>query len=139
MGKGEDKLSVRNHMPVERQSITVHVRIDGFGFYLTAGMYDDGRLGEIYVKGAGKEGSTVQGLLDAWATSFSMNLQAGLGLDDLVRKFSGMRFAPMGYTDHPEIPKASSLIDFVCRWISIRWGSEDLRSKMEADRAKVVC
>lgn len=121
----------RKRMPIERESVTVYVNIEGFSFYLTAGLYEDGSLGEIFIKDAGKEGSTVQGLLDAWATMFSIGLQYGVEFDMLVRKFAHMRFEPHGVTNDPLVPRARSVIDYIVSWLAQRFGSEELKSDLK--------
>lgn len=120
----------RRKMPVERQSITNHAVLGGFKFYVTAGMYEDGSLGEVFIKGAGKEGSTVQGLLDAFATMMSIAMQYGAEFDMIARKFSHMRFEPHGDTNNPDIPVARSLIDYIVRWLAMRFGSDELNAEL---------
>lgn len=122
--------SRRRKMPVERRSITHHVRVDGFGFYVTAGMYEDGTVGEVFIKGAGKEGSTVQGLLDGFATMWSIGVQYGAEFDMLVRKFAHTRFPPFGETDNPDIPYAWSLLDYCVRWLALHFGSPELNADL---------
>lgn len=119
-------------MPPERESVTIHTRFpdSGFSIYLTIGRYRDGRPGEVFIKNAGKEGSTLQGVIDAWATMFSMGLQAGFTLDELSRKFAGVRFEPRGKTDDPLVPFAESLVDYVVRAVAVRFGDEKLRDEM---------
>lgn len=120
----------RRRMPVDRIGITSKAVVGDFRFYLTAGEFEDGTLGEVFVKGAGKEGSTTQGLIDAWATSFSINLQHGAKLGTLARKFAHMRFDPAGPTNDPDIPYAHSLIDYVVRWLALRYGDEQLKADL---------
>jgi ribonucleoside-diphosphate reductase alpha chain len=83
-------------------------------------MFDDGRPGELFITMA-KEGSTVGGLMDAFGTAISMSLQYGVPLADLVNKFSHMRFEPMGHTTNPDIRIAKSVIDYIFRWMGIRF------------------
>src|SRR5205807_1400819 len=85
---------VRRRMPRERQSITHKFSIAGHEGYITAGMYEDGTVGEIFLTDIGKEGSTLRGMMNAFATSISIALQYGVPLETLVRKFSYMRFEP---------------------------------------------
>lgn len=124
----------RRRLPGERKSISAKATVGGFEFYLTAGMYEDGAVGEVFIKGAGKEGSTVQGLLDGWATSLSIALQHGASLDLLARKFAHMRFEPSGRTDDPDIPHAFSVLDYVVRWLAKHFGDAELR----ADLARIA-
>src|SRR3954451_18562000 len=87
---------MRRRMPKERQSITHKFSIAGHEGYITAGMYEDGSVGEIFLTDIGKEGSTLRGMMNAFATSISIALQYGVPLETLVRKFSYMRFDPEG-------------------------------------------
>lgn len=105
----------------ERKSITHHITIGEFDGYIHAGVYDDGSLCEIFLT-ASKEGSTVSGLLDSWAIAVSHALQYGDPLEDLVKKYSGMRFEPSGMTHNPEIPICTSVVDYIMRWLDKRFG-----------------
>jgi ribonucleoside-diphosphate reductase alpha chain len=111
----------RKRMPQERESITHKFSIAGHEGYITAGKYDDGTVGEIFLTDIGKEGSTLRGLLNAFATSISLGLQYGVPLETFVRKFSYMRFEPEGMTQNPEIPFAKSLPDYIMRWVASRF------------------
>jgi ribonucleoside-diphosphate reductase alpha chain len=123
-------------MPDERESLTHHARINGFGFYITAGMYEDGSVGEVFIRGAGKEGSTVQGLLDGFAAMWSIARQHGADFDSVARKFAGKRFEPCGHTENPEIPTTTSLIDYVVRWLALHYGSDELNDEINPGRSK---
>jgi ribonucleoside-diphosphate reductase alpha chain len=112
---------VRKKMPRERESITHKFSIAGHEGYITAGKYEDGSVGEIFLTDIGKEGSTMRGLLNAFATSISIGLQYGVPLETFVRKFSYMRFEPEGITQNPEIPFAKSLPDYIMRWVASRF------------------
>jgi ribonucleoside-diphosphate reductase alpha chain len=112
---------VRKKMPRERESITHKFSIAGHEGYITAGKYEDGTVGEIFLTDIGKEGSTMRGLLNAFATSISIGLQYGVPLETFVRKFSYMRFEPEGITGNPEIPFAKSLPDYIMRWVASRF------------------
>ncbi len=111
----------RKKMPRERESITHKFNIAGHEGYITAGKYEDGSVGEIFLTDIGKEGSTMRGLMNAFATSISIGLQYGVPLDVFVRKFSYMRFEPEGITGNPEIPFAKSLPDYIMRWLGSRF------------------
>jgi ribonucleoside-diphosphate reductase alpha chain len=111
----------RHRMPQERRSITHKFSIGGHEGYITAGMYDDGSVGEIFLTDIGKEGSTLRGMMNAFATSISIALQYGVPLETLVRKFSYMRFEPEGMTLNPEIPFAKSMPDYIMRWLASRF------------------
>jgi ribonucleoside-diphosphate reductase alpha chain len=140
---------VRKKMPRERESITHKFSIAGHEGYITAGKYDDGTVGEIFLTDIGKEGSTMRGLLNAFATSISLGLQYGVPLETFVRKFSYMRFEPEGMTGNPEIPFAKSLPDYIMRWVASRFiddtealeelgiMTQEVRSKKEAETSQL--
>jgi ribonucleoside-diphosphate reductase alpha chain len=111
---------VRRRLPDERQSLTHKFDIQGHEGYITVGLYPDGTPGEIFLTMA-KEGSTISGLMDAFATQTSLALQYGVPLRVMVNKFSHMRFEPNGFTKNPEIPMAKSLIDYIFRWLASRF------------------
>jgi ribonucleoside-diphosphate reductase alpha chain len=108
-------------MPRERESITHKFSIAGHEGYITAGKYEDGTLGEIFVTDMGKDGSTMRGLLNAFATAISIGLQYGVPLEVFVRQFSYLRFEPEGITGNPEIPFAKSMPDYITRWLASRF------------------
>jgi ribonucleoside-diphosphate reductase alpha chain len=110
----------RRKLPDERQAITHKFSIAGHEGYITAGMYEDHTPGEIFLVMA-KEGSTISGLMDAFATSISMALQYGVPLEALVEKFSHVRFEPSGFTKNPEIPYAKSITDYIFRWLASKF------------------
>ena len=112
---------VRRKMPRERESITHKFSIAGHEGYITAGKYEDGTIGEIFLTDIGKEGSTLRGMLNAFATAISIGLQYGVPLETFVRKFSYMRFDPEGITNNPEIPFAKSMPDYIMRWLGSRF------------------
>jgi ribonucleoside-diphosphate reductase alpha chain len=112
-------------MPRERQSITHKFSIAGHEGYITAGKYEDGSIGEIFLTDIGKEGSTLRGMMNAFATAISIGLQYGVPLEVFVKKFSYMRFDPEGITSNPEIPFAKSMPDYIMRWLASRF-IEDL-------------
>jgi ribonucleoside-diphosphate reductase alpha chain len=114
----------RKKLPVERQSITHKFAIGGHEGYITVGMYDDGAPGEIFIKMA-KEGSTLSGIVDGFALSVSIGLQYGVPLKALVDKLINTRFEPSGYTGHPAIPYAKSVLDYIARWLGGRFISAD--------------
>ena len=128
---------VRHRMPRERQSITHKFSVGGHEGYITAGMYEDGTLGEVFLTDVGKEGSTIKGLMNAFATSISIGLQYGVPLETLVRKFAYMRFEPEGYTGNPEIPFAKSMPDYIMRWLASRFGDADLHEELGILTAEV--
>jgi ribonucleoside-diphosphate reductase alpha chain len=120
----------RNRMPRERQSITHKFSIGGHEGYITAGMYEDGSVGEIFLTDIGKEGSTLRGMMNSFATAISIALQYGVPLETLVRKFSYMRFEPEGITSNPEIPFAKSMPDYIMRWLASRFLDVDAQEEL---------
>jgi ribonucleoside-diphosphate reductase alpha chain len=121
---------VRRRMPRERQSLTHKFSVGGHEGYITAGEYEDGTLGEVFLTDVGKEGSTIKGLMNAFATAISIGLQYGVPLETLVRKFAYVRFEPEGYTGNPEIPFAKSMPDYIMRWLAARYGDADLHEEL---------
>ena len=122
----------RKRMPRERESITHKFSIAVHEGYITAGKYEDGSVGEIFLTDIGKEGSTMQGLMNAFATAISIGLQYGVPLEDFVRKFSYMRFEPEGITGNPEIPFAKSMPDYIMRWLASRFIEDTDTSRTSA-------
>jgi ribonucleotide reductase alpha subunit len=120
----------RKRMPRERQSITHKFSIAGHEGYITAGMYEDGSVGEIFLTDIGKEGSTLRGMMNSFATAISIALQYGVPLETLVRKFSYMRFEPEGITQNPEIPFAKSMPDYIMRWLASRFLDADAQEEL---------
>ncbi len=112
---------VRKRLPDERPSITHKFSIAGHEGYLHVGQYPDtGMPGEIFITMA-KQGSTISGVMDAFATSISLALQYGVPLEDLVEKFSHMRFEPAGFTNNRQIPIAKSITDYIFRYLSLKY------------------
>jgi ribonucleoside-diphosphate reductase alpha chain len=111
---------VRRHLPVERHSITHKFGVAGHEGYLTIGMYEDGTPGEIFIVMA-KEGSTLSGVMDSFATTCSMALQYGVPLKVLVDKFSHTRFEPSGFTSNPQVPYAKSVMDYIFRYLASKF------------------
>jgi len=111
---------VRRHLPVERHSITHKFSVAGHEGYLTIGMYEDGTPGEIFIVMA-KEGSTLSGVMDSFATTCSMALQYGVPLKVLVDKFTHTRFEPSGFTSNPQVPYAKSIMDYIFRYLASKF------------------
>jgi ribonucleoside-diphosphate reductase alpha chain len=111
---------IRRKLPDERRSITHKFSISGHEGYITVGMYDDGAPGEIFITMA-KAGSTISGLMDAFATAVSFNLQYGVPLKFLVDKFAHVRFEPSGWTGNQQIPYAKSITDYIFRWLGAKF------------------
>jgi ribonucleoside-diphosphate reductase alpha chain len=120
----------RRRMPRERQSLTHKFSLGGHEGYITAGMYDDGSVGEIFLTDIGKEGSTLRGMMNSFATAISISLQYGVPLETLVRKFAYMRFEPEGITTNPEIPFAKSMPDYIMRWLASRFLDADTQEDL---------
>ncbi len=110
----------RTKLPDERKSITHKFSIAGHEGYITVGMYEDGSPGEIFIRMA-KEGSTISGLMDSFATAVSMALQYGVPIKVLCDKFVHVRFEPSGYTNNPEIRYAKSVMDYIFRWLGLKF------------------
>jgi ribonucleoside-diphosphate reductase alpha chain len=113
----------RYKLPDERASFTHKFSIGGHEGYITVGMYEDQSPGEIFVRMA-KEGSVIAGLMDSFATAISLALQHGVPLHVLIEKFKGTRFEPSGFTGNQEIPIATSIMDYLFRWLAIRFPSD---------------
>ena len=121
---------VRRRMPTERHSLTHKFSIGGHEGYITAGEYEDGTVGEMFLTDVGKEGSTIKGMMNAFATAISIGLQYGVPLETFVRKFAYVRFEPEGITRNPEIPFAKSMPDYIMRWLGSRYGDADLHEEL---------
>ncbi|WP_232537853.1 vitamin B12-dependent ribonucleotide reductase [Cystobacter fuscus] len=115
-----DANAMRRRLPDERQAITHKFSIGGHEGYLTVGMYEDGTPGELFCVMA-KEGSVVSGLMDSFATAVSLALQYGVPLQVLVDKFSHVRFEPSGFTGNPAVPIAKSIVDYIFRWLALKF------------------
>ncbi|MGQ9525872.1 MAG: vitamin B12-dependent ribonucleotide reductase [Armatimonadota bacterium] len=111
---------IRRRLPDERRAITHKFSVAGHEGYITVGMYDDGTPGEIFIV-MSKEGSVISGLMDSFATAISLALQYGVPLSVLVRKFSHVRFEPAGFTNNKDIPIAKSVIDYIFRWLALKF------------------
>ena len=110
----------RRYLPDERKAITHKFNVGGHEGYITVGMFEDGSPGEIFLVMA-KEGSTLSGVMDAFATTVSIALQYGVPLSALAKKFSHMRFEPSGYTPNKQIPYAKSVMDYIFRWLASKF------------------
>jgi ribonucleoside-diphosphate reductase alpha chain len=114
------KKPVHEHMPRKRKSLTFSFRVADCEGYATVGEFPDGRPGEVFVN-VSKQGSTLAGIMDAFAISVSMGLQHGVPLATFVRHFTNMRFEPAGMTDDPELRFASSLVDYIFRRLAVEY------------------
>ena len=113
----------RTRLPDTRQSITHKFSISGHEGYITVGLFPDGRPGELFIVMA-KQGSTIAGLMDSIAILTSLNLQYGVPVETLARKFHGTRFEPSGHTKSSEIRIAYSICDYVFTWLGLRFSKE---------------
>lgn len=120
---------LRRRMPKRRVSQTTSFAVGGAEGYLTAGTYDDGDLGELFLK-FGKQGSTLAGLMDAFSIAISIALQHGVPLETYVEKFTNLRFEPAGMTDDPDVRMAQSIMDYVFRRLALDYLDFDTRSFM---------
>ena len=114
----------RRVLPVTRRSVTHKFAVGGFEGYLTVGLFEDDVPGEIFIK-MSKEGSTLSGLIQGFCRAFSLALQYGLPVPAAVDRFRGMRFEPSGPTSNPDIPEASSILDYVARYIELHYVQEE--------------
>jgi ribonucleoside-diphosphate reductase alpha chain len=110
----------RKRLPKERVSITHKFSISGYEGYVTIGQYEDGTPGEMFIRMA-KAGSVISGLMDGFALSISMALQYGVPLDVLCDKYTHTRFEPSGFTTNEEIPMATSILDYIFRWVALKY------------------
>jgi ribonucleoside-diphosphate reductase alpha chain len=126
----------RRKLPDERKAITHKFSVGAHEGYLTVGLYDDGPPGEIFITMA-KEGSTVSGLMDSFATAVSLALQYGVPLKVLCDKFSHMRFEPSGWTNNPEVRYAKSIMDYIFRWMAFKFLPKDAQPSEDASVASL--
>ncbi len=125
------------NMPKDHPALQHEFRIRGFKGFLTMGMYpEDNQLGEIFLNFA-KQGSTLQGLGMAWAIALSMGLQRGVPLEDYVRMFAHMSFEPAGVTDDPQIPFATSIPDYVVRYLATKYLSSEIQEALGLQNVKL--
>lgn len=125
--------AVRRRLPDERRSLTHHFSVGGQEGYVTIGLYEDGLPGEMFIRMA-KEGSTVSGLMDSFATAVSLALQYGVPVQVLCDKFSHTRFEPSGWSGNPKIGYAKSLTDYLFRWLELRFLKGEQGSMFELPR-----
>jgi ribonucleoside-diphosphate reductase alpha chain len=127
----------RRRLPDTRQSLTHKFSIEGHEGYITVGKFEDGTPGELFVTMA-KEGSTLSGMMDAFATSVSLLFQYGVPLEHLVEKFGHMRFEPSGWTGNPEIGMAKSIVDYVFRWLGHRFLTAEEKAYLGLTRTSEI-
>jgi ribonucleoside-diphosphate reductase alpha chain len=121
----------RHKLPDERRAITHKFAVGQHEGYLTVGLYENGQPGEIFITMA-KEGSTVSGLMDSFATAVSLALQYGVPLKVLCDKFSHTRFEPSGWSPNPEIRYAKSVMDYIFRWLALKFLPRDAQPREDA-------
>jgi ribonucleoside-diphosphate reductase alpha chain len=127
----------RRRLADTRESLTHKFSIEGHEGYITVGKFEDGTPGELFVTMA-KEGSTLSGMMDAFATSISLLFQYGVPLSHLVEKFGHMRFEPSGWTGNPEIGMAKSIVDYVFRWLGHRFLTAEEKTYLGLTRVTEV-
>ena len=131
----------RERLPKSRQGRTTSFSVSGAEGYMTSGAYEDGRLGEVFLK-LGKQGSTLAGVMDAFSIAVSIGLQYGVPLESFVQKFTNLKFEPAGMTDDPDIRIAQSFMDYIFRRLALDYLSFDDRSDLgiytAAERARYV-
>ena len=132
--RAETGKPLRHRLTDTRTAVTHKFDIAGHEGYMTVGLFDDNQPGELFITMA-KEGSTIGGLMDSLGTLTSIALQYGVPLDALVRKFAHQRFEPSGFTKNPEIRNASSIIDYVFRWLALQF-IPGYRETVAANRAQ---
>jgi len=128
---------VRRKLPDERRSVTHKFSIGGHEGYLTVGLYDDGLPGELFISMA-KEGSTISGLMDSFATAISYSLQYGVPLKFFVDKFSHVRFEPSGWTGNDKVPYAKSIMDYIFRWLGAKFLGDEYAAGEAGDTPKLI-
>lgn len=131
----------RERLPKSRSGRTTSFSVGGAEGYMTSGAYDNGRLGEVFLK-LGKQGSTLSGVMDAFSIAVSIGLQYGVPLESFVQKFTNLKFEPAGMTDDPDIRIAQSIMDYIFRRLALDYLSFDERSELgiftAAERARYV-
>ena len=127
----------RRRLPDERMSLTHKFDIAGHEGYITVGLYEDGQPGELFLVMA-KEGSTISGFADAFAQAISYALQYGVPLQDLVDKFSHVRFEPSGMTKNPDVRFAKSIVDYIFRWMATKFLSPDAQFRVGVNNREEV-
>lgn len=129
--------AIRHRLPDERLSVTHKFNIGGHEGYITVGLYKDGMPGEVFITMA-KEGSTVSGLMDSFACATSLALQHGVPLKLLCEKFAHTRFEPSGWSHNPDIGYAKSIMDYIFRWLQLRFLTGQQQALFEGLRPRYV-
>jgi ribonucleoside-diphosphate reductase alpha chain len=118
---------IQHDLPDEHESITRHFELGGFDFYVTVGLYEDGRPGELFLV-VGKEGSTMSGLHDSWAKLVSRALQTGTPVETIIRKYQNTRFEPSGWVK--DFGNVTSIYDLISRWLDQRFCHEKAKGSL---------
>lgn len=132
--------AIRKKLPDQRQSITKKFNVAGLEGYITIGFYESGDIGEIFIR-TEKTGTTIQGILDGFATAVSLGLQYGVPLDTYISKFIGSKFEPAGYTSDENVRMATSVLDYIFKWIKTEFtdqDEEDSYSLIEENRPSIM-
>jgi ribonucleoside-diphosphate reductase alpha chain len=133
--------ATRKRLPKSRPSRTTSFNVGGAEGYMTAGAYEDGALGEVFLK-LGKQGSTLAGVMDAFSIAVSIGLQYGVPLETYVQKFTNLRFEPAGMTDDADIRMAQSMMDYIFRRLALDYLPADERGALgiysAAERARAL-
>ncbi len=132
--KGSVPAPYRRRLPDERQSVTHKFTLGGHEGYITVGLFEDGTPGEIFIT-MSKEGSTLSGIMDSFATTVSLSLQYGVPLEVLVKKFSHVRFEPNGITNNKDIRFAKSVVDYIFRWMALKFLPADKAQEFRVSEA----
>jgi ribonucleoside-diphosphate reductase alpha chain len=132
---GRAAVPFRRRLPDERRSITHKFRVGEQEGYVTVGLFEDGSPGEVFIT-ISKEGSTIRGLMDSLAVMTSLALQYGVPLENLAAKFKSVRFEPHGFTASPDIPQASSIVDYIFRWLELKFAKGGTGSLEVGTRSK---
>lgn len=127
--KEQEYKTLRKRLPAKRPSETYSFSVAGAEGYMTASSYPDNGLGEIFLK-MSKQGSTLAGVMDAFAIAVSIGLQHGVPLETFVKKFTNMRFEPSGLTSDPDVRLSSSLVDYIFRRLALDYLPEDTRKDL---------
>lgn len=127
----------RQRLPDERKSITHKFVVANYQGYITVGLYDDGSPGELFVT-MSKEGSVISGLMDSFSTAVSIGLQYGVPLEVLVNKFVHMRFEPSGFTNNPNIRIAKSIVDYIFRWMAMKFLSRENQLQVGINMSEIA-
>ena len=122
---------MRRTLPATHNSVTHKFSVNGHEGYLTIGLFEDGTLGEIFIK-MSKEGSTLSGLIQGFCRAFSLAIQYGLPLQEATDRFMNMRFDPMGQTSNPKIKDATSILDYVAQFLAMEFVLSNTREASAA-------